>query len=170
MKLVSRLFKPCLLLIALFSLNLQTQAASKTYKKAAIQQMTIALDAFETEFQSAYGVWQIVEYDLSSGQAPTSQTKQQLQYVVSALSSMSDEISDLSNAAKSLGSEHIIKDVAKIKLQHATTLSSAKTLLDGILKGYVDYTAVSNASGGFDMMERLIDCIRREIQVITGGK
>lgn len=170
MKLVSRLFKPCLLLIALFALNLQTQAASKTYKKAAVQQMTIALDAFESECQSAYGVWQIVEYDLSSGQAPTSQTKQQLQYVISALSGLSDEIDAMANAAKVLDHDHINKDVDKIKAQHAITISAAKTLMSGILKGYVDYTAVSNASGGFDMMERLIDCIRREIQVITGGK
>jgi hypothetical protein len=170
MKLVSRLFKPCLLLIAFFTLNLQTQAAAKHYKKADLAQMTIALDAFDHEIQSAYGVWQIVEYDLSSGQAPTSQTKQQLQFVIASLSGMSDEIDNMANAAKSLGHEHIMQDVNNIKLQHASTVSAAKTLLNGILKGYVDYAAVSNVSGGFDMMERLIDCIRREIQVITGGK
>ena len=170
MKLVSRLFKPCLLLIALFALNLQTHAAPKTYNKGAVQKMTIALDAFESEFQSAYGVWQIVEYDLISGQSPSAQTKQQLQYVISALAGMSDEIDAMSNAAKVLGHEHIMQDVENIKLQHAATLSSTKNLLSGILKGYVDYSEVSNASGGFDMMERLKDCIRREIQVITGGK
>jgi hypothetical protein len=83
---------------------------------------------------------------------------------------MPDEIATMDAAAHKLGHAHIMQDVNNIAIRHAATLASVKAVLDGILAtGEVDFNAVAEASGGFETMGRLIDCIRREIQVITGG-
>ena len=168
----NKIIKPCafLFIALLLSANI-TKAIKLMPATQGLSEFITAFDAYEHQFESAMGVWQIVEYDLSSGAAPSPETKQQLQYVVNTLGAMSADLSTMSKHAKSTESQQIISDVAMMEKMHAAALLSSKALLNSILTtGQVDYQAVASTSNSMTTMERLVDCIRREIQVITGGK
>ena len=54
---------------------------------------------------------------------------------------------------------------------HFNAIVSSKALLTSVLTtGQIDYQAVSNTSNNMGTIFKLIDCIRREIQVITSGQ
>ncbi|MEM0995629.1 MAG: hypothetical protein AAGN35_01055 [Bacteroidota bacterium] len=169
----NKITKPCTYLFIAFFLTANLSFAGQLGgpSQQDIAKFNQALDAYDQGFQSVMGVWQIIEYDLSSGAAPTSENKQQLQYVINTLGSMTSDLDALASAAKPLDNQQIVSDISKMNQAHYGAIASAKTLLSGIQKsGQVDYQAVASTSSDLSSLERLIDCIRREIQVITGGK